>query len=80
MANNCPVLTSDRSALKEINLDAAKYFDPDNIEEIAEMMNELLKNKPLNKELKEKGLKHSKKFSWDKTVDHTLKILDLESK
>lgn len=78
MANNCPVLTSDRSALKEINLDAAKYFDPDNIEEIAEMMNELLKNKPLNKELKEKGLKHSKKFSWDKTVDHTLKILDLE--
>lgn len=75
MSNNCPVLISNRSALKEINSDAAKYFDPDDIEEIAQMINEFLNNKKLIEELKRKGLKHSKKFSWDKTVSKTLEIL-----
>lgn len=77
MSNNCPVLISDRSALPEINSTAAEYFDPDNIDQIVEKMHRILHDRDLIFRLKQQGLNHSKKFTWQKTVNKTLKVLDL---
>ena len=39
MSNGAPVLISNRSALPEVNKDAALYFDPDNIKDTDDINN-----------------------------------------
>lgn len=80
MLCECPVLISDKSSLKEINGNAAEYFDPDNINQIASKMYQLLYDKDLILKLKKKGQEHCKKYTWKKTVDETLKVLKLIAK
>ena len=75
MSQGCPVIISNKSALPEINNSAAEYFDPDNIGQIKESMNKVLLNKNYRLELINKGKIHCKKFSWEKTVSETIKIL-----
>ena len=77
MSQNCPVLLSNNSALPEINLDAAEYFDPDDQNQIKESMYKLLVNKDLRKNLISRGSKHFKKFSWEKTVLETTRVLKI---
>ena len=38
MSQGCPVLISNKSALPEINGEAAEYFDPDNENQIKEAL------------------------------------------
>ena len=77
MTQGCPVIISNNSALPEINNSAAEYFDPDNIDQIKESMNKVLLNKNYRLELINKGKIHCKKFSWEKTVSETIKILKI---
>ena len=77
MLCKCPVLISDKSALQEINGDAACYFDPDNIDQISEKLYQFLYDKDLILRLKKQGLEHCKKFTWQKTVNKTLKVMKL---
>ena len=77
MSQKCPVLISNKSALPEINKDAALYFNPDNIIQIKDLMHKLLTNSKLRKTLVKKGDIHSKKFTWKKTLDKTISILDV---
>ena len=76
MSQRCPVLISNKSALIEINSDAAEYFDPDSEKEIKDSMYKVLFNENYRKELIEKSQNHYKKFSWEKTINETLKILN----
>ena len=66
-----------KSALPEINNSVAEYFDPDNIGQIKESMNKVLLNKNYRLELINKGKIHCRKFSWEKTVSETIKILKI---
>ena len=77
MSQKCPVLISNRSALPEINGEAAKYFDPDNHNQIKESMKKILSDDNYRNDIISKGSIHFKKFSWDKTVKETIKILDI---
>ncbi|MBD1134947.1 glycosyltransferase family 4 protein [Pelagibacterales bacterium SAG-MED47] len=77
MSQNCPVLISNRSALPEINSKAAEYFDPDDQNQIEELMNNILLNKSFREDLINRGNNHFKKFSWEKTVLETTKILNI---
>ena len=76
MSQRCPVFISNKSALIEINSDAAEYFDPDSEKEIKDSMYKVLFNENYRKELIEKSQNHYKKFSWEKTINETLKILN----
>ncbi len=78
MSQNCPVAISNRSALPEINNDAAHYFDPDNIIEIKKSLEILTMNKEYIKNLVLKANSHFKKFEWSKTVDETNKVLKIK--
>ncbi len=76
MSQKCPVLISNRSAIPEINKDAALYFNPDNISQTKDVMYKLLYNPKLRKILVKKGDVHFKKFNWKKTINTTIKILE----
>ena len=75
MACGCPVITSKCSSLSEIAGDGAVLINPAEPGEIAEKIWQILNDDELRKGLREKGLQQSKKFSWDKTADETLKYL-----
>ncbi len=76
MSQGCPVLISNRSALKEVNSKAVHYFDPDDNQKIYEGIKIILEDKDYRDQLISRGDKHFKKFNWDKTVKETLKILN----
>jgi glycosyltransferase involved in cell wall biosynthesis len=45
MANNCPIACSDLAVFKEVAVDAAVYFNQNNIMSIVEVLENVLKNK-----------------------------------
>ena len=77
MSQGCPVLISNKSALPEINSNAAEYFDPDNEINIKEVMQKVLLDPNYRKNLINKGRNHSKKFNWNHTVSQTMKVLNI---
>ncbi len=69
MAGGTPVVISKSSSLPEVGGDAALYFNPYDAEEMARVMNKVLRNDKLKKRLSEKGKERAKKFGWDKFVN-----------
>ncbi len=69
-----PVICSNRAALPEIAGDAALYFNPFDIEDIAEKISQLTTNPKLQDNLREKGYRNSSRFSWHKTALYTLEV------
>ena len=68
MQCGCPVITSNNSSLPEVVGDAALTIDWDNDDQHIEAYQKIYTDSVYRKELKEKGLKQAKKFSWEKTV------------
>lgn len=64
MACGCPVLVANASSLPEVCSDAAFYTSPDNVEEMASAMQNVLENTSLSQELRVKGLARASSFSW----------------
>lgn len=70
-----PVVASKVSCIPEICGEAsAIYFDPYDPEDISNSIRKVLLDENLQKELRECGLKHSLKFSWEKMAQKTLEI------
>lgn len=69
-----PTVVSRIPSLAEICGDAVVYFDPHRPEDIAEKMEQIIKDKPLRNELVEKGKSQVKKFSWYKMAKSTLAV------
>jgi len=74
MASDCPVISSSFSCLPEIYGDAAIYFNPKNIAEMTKVLEMVADNQSLRKSLIAKGRKQLKKYSWQKTVQKTVKV------
>jgi glycosyltransferase involved in cell wall biosynthesis len=74
MLNGAPVAASNATCLPEIYGDAAHYFDPLDIQNMADVINEVLSNKALRAELIEKGKAQVKKYSWRRMAEQTLAI------
>lgn len=76
MQEGCPVITSNISSLPEAGGDAALYIDPKDTNDIAEKIEEVIKNESVRNKMIQKGYDQVKKFSWEKTAQETLKILE----
>ncbi|MDI6778166.1 MAG: glycosyltransferase family 1 protein [Patescibacteria group bacterium] len=74
MACGTPVISSNNSSIPEVAGNAAIFVDPNRPQEIFEAMRNTLTDEKLFGELRERGLKQSKKFSWKKAARETLKI------
>ena len=74
MACGTPVVSSNKTSLPEVLGDAAIYFNPNNPEEMAEKMKLVLTDKKLYNELREKGFKQIRKYSWEKMGKEAMEI------
>ena len=72
MAQKTPVIVSNKSALPEINSNAAEYFDPDDIVEIKQKIKLIITDKNHKKKLLNISNDHYKKYNWKKNIDQTL--------
>lgn len=70
-----PVVASKASCIPEIcGEDNAVFFDPYDPEDIANSVRKLWLDEKLYSDLRERGLSHSRKFSWEKMAKQTLEI------
>ncbi len=74
-AANVPVATSNISSMPEVAGEAAVYFDPKNIRDMARAIKMVLLDKSLADRLREKGKERLKNFSWEKCARQTLDVL-----
>lgn len=74
-AADVPVAASSASSLPEIGGNACVYFNPENVDDIARKVREILENKSLCQNLIQKGQTRLADFSWQKCARETLSIL-----
>lgn len=74
MASGAPLICSNTSAIPEIAGEGACYVNPSNPEDIAEKIEEVLKNNSLRNQLVEYGYKRAAMFSWKKTANELLEL------
>src|ERR1700734_1152072 len=65
MAAGVPVAVARAASLPEICGDAALYFDPLNVGDIAEKLTEIISDSQTRTELRARGLSRSRLLSWD---------------
>lgn len=73
MAVGLPVLSSDATCLPEVYGQAALYFNPHDQTSLLLRLEQIMENSQILKDLKEKGFKRVKDFSWRLTAKKTLK-------
>jgi len=76
MEHGAPVVSSNATSLPEIYGDAAEYFDPLNINQMADAIITVLSNYKRRKELIDLGKKQIKKYSWPKMAEQTLDVYE----
>lgn len=76
MVHGCPVVSSDATCLPEVHGDAAVYFNPLDIQEMAAKIDEVISSESLRKKLIEKGYENAKRFSWRRMAIQTLEIFN----
>ncbi len=72
MRRGVPVACSRATALPEVAGDAARYFDPYSVPDIAEALLELLRDRELAAELVARGRARQATFTWEATARGTL--------
>ena len=75
-----PLVCARTSSLPEVAGDGALYFDPFDVEDMADAIERVLVEPDLRSELVKKGRENVKRFSWKKTARETLRVLELAAK
>ncbi len=75
MASGVPVVCSDMPVLHEVGNNAVSYFNPDDINDIAEKLQNLIDDRGLRQELIDRGLEKVKQFSWSRCARQTLEYI-----
>lgn len=72
MTCGCPVITSRNSSLPEVGGEAARYVDPDDVDDMATVLRKVLTNERLRESMSTLGLGQAAKFGWDHSAEGTL--------
>jgi glycosyltransferase involved in cell wall biosynthesis len=67
-----PVACSDTSSLPEVAGDAAVYFDPEDVEAIADALRRVLGDEKLRRLLRIAGPEQARQFTWERTARATV--------
>lgn len=76
MASGTPVISSNTGSLPEVGGEAALYFDPADPADLAAKIALISQDNDWRQRLIEAGLKRATGFSWAKTAQETLKVLE----
>jgi glycosyltransferase involved in cell wall biosynthesis len=71
MACGTPVVCSQASSLPELGREAARYFDPYDVEAMAESIRTVWTDSDLQGEMREQGLTQAAQFSWERAAGET---------
>jgi glycosyltransferase involved in cell wall biosynthesis len=72
MACGTPVISSSGGSLPEVIANAGVLFDPEDSEMLASLILQVLRDKKIRAELVDRGFRHVKKFSWDRTAEEII--------
>ena len=75
---NCgtPVITSKNSSLPEVGKDAVLYCNPEDIEDIAMVIRNVILNEHVREELRRRGKERAQNFSWENFVEKFFNIVE----
>ena len=76
MACGVPVISADNTSLPEVVGSAGLYVKAEDEEGLTLLMERVLTNSGLASQLREKGFKQAKKFSWEKSAQELLAVLE----
>ncbi|CAN5426155.1 glycosyltransferase family 1 protein [soil metagenome] len=74
MSCGAPVVSSNATCLPEVHGDAAQYFDPLDVADMAKAINAVLTKPELRKHLVVAGKRQVSKYSWRRMAEQTLAI------
>jgi glycosyltransferase involved in cell wall biosynthesis len=74
MAAGVPVACSNAASLPEVAGDAALFFDPRSLDQMASQLQRLLDDAELRSRLIRSGLQNVQRFSWAQTAQQTLDV------
>jgi glycosyltransferase involved in cell wall biosynthesis len=74
MACGTAVVCSRASSLPEVGGDAARYFDPTDVEEMAEAIGAVWHDEALRAEMSRRGLAQAARFSWARAAEETMVV------
>jgi len=76
MHYGAPVVSSNAACMPEVLGDAAHYFDPTDVNDMADKIIEVLSSPKLRQTLVEKGKEQVKKYSWKRMAEQTLEVYE----
>ena len=76
MSCGTPVVCSNTSSLPEVAGEAAIKFNPEKVDAIVKAIETVIFNPEIREALVAQGLAQAKKFSWQRTAEDTLKIIN----
>ena len=74
MACGTAVVCSRASSLPEVGGDAARYFDPTDVEEMVESIGTVWRDEALRAEMGRRGLAQAAQFSWARAAEETMAV------
>lgn len=75
MATGIPVACAKAGALQEIAGNNVLYFDSDNIDNMANCIEQIVTDEKMREKLVEQGVEWAKRFSWEKAAEETVCIV-----
>ena len=76
MACGTPVVAARRGALPEVAEDAAVWFEPEDVDALADAVAALADDPALRAELARRGRERAARFRWEETARRTLAVYD----
>jgi glycosyltransferase involved in cell wall biosynthesis len=76
MAHGAPVASSNATCLPEVHGDAAYYFDPLNVADMAAKIAEILDKPEVRLQLIARGRQQAAKYSWRRMAEQTLAVYE----
>ncbi len=75
MACGCPVVSSNAASMPEVCGDAALYFDPGNVDDMAAQIQRCVADESLRTQMILKGKLRAASFSWDSCAGQTADLI-----
>jgi len=75
MACGAPIASSNSAAMPEVVGEAAIYFDPQDVGEMATAIDRLLTDGELRQSISRKAIERSKQYSWVETARKTVEVI-----
>jgi glycosyltransferase involved in cell wall biosynthesis len=74
MACGAPVIVANRSCLPEVCGDAARYVNPDNIDDFSAIISNSLFDTEWRTRAVHLGLERARLFSWERCIENTIRV------